>query len=249
MRPTLSVLAACAVLAGPAAAQDGFTFDSQAEFEAAVRAYLLDQPEVLLEAMQVLESREAQARADADAQLLAINADAIFNGGDWIGGNPDGDITLVEFIDYRCGYCKRARPEVNALVEADGNIRLIRKELPVLGAQSEAAARFAIATRTIAGDAAYVDVSDALMAMRSDGDITQDLLEQLADAYDLDSAAIIAEMDSDATEAVIRNTHMLAMRLHIQGTPAFVMENMFLRGYLPLTDMQDLVAAQRQARQ
>lgn len=245
MRLTLTALAACALLAAPASAEDGFTFDSQAAFEDAVRAYLLDQPEVLLEAMQVLESREAAARAAADTQLLSINADAIFDGDDWVGGNPDGDVTLVEFIDYRCGYCKRARPEVAQLIEEDGNIRLIRKELPILGAASERAARFAIATRSIAGDDAYADVSDALMALRSDVAITDTLLAQLAETYGLDADAITAEMDSDATDDAIRDSRLLAMRLQIQGTPAFILEDQMLRGYLPLEDMQALVAQAR----
>lgn len=245
MRLTLTAFAACALLAAPASAEDGFTFDSQAAFEDAVRAYLLDQPEVLLEAMQVLESREAAARAAADTQLLSINADAIFDGDDWVGGNPDGDVTLVEFIDYRCGYCKHARPEVAQLVEEDGNIRLIRKELPIMGAASERTARFAIATRSLAGDDAYADVSEALMALRLDVAITDTLLAQLAGTYGLDVDAITTEMDSDATDDAIRDSRLLAMRLQIQGTPAFILEDQMLRGYLPLEDMQALVAQVR----
>lgn len=245
MRRFLTSIAACTALTLPALADDGFPVGSRDDFNAAVRAYLLDNPEVLLEAMQVLDAREAEARAAVDEQLVAVNAQALFEGDDWVGGNPDGDVTLVEFIDYNCGYCKRARPEVNALIDGDSDLRLIRIELPILGAQSELAAQFAIATRSIAGDDAYAEISEALMALRA-GAITDDAIRQLSDAYGFDTDAILAEMDSDATRDVIAENRLLAMRLQIQGTPAFVLDDMMLRGYLPLEDMQALVALARE---
>ena len=85
----------------------------KAEFGAQVREYLLENPEVILEAINILEERNAVAEAAADKELVAANADELFDDGfSWVGGNPDGDITLVEFMDYRCGYCRRAVPEV-----------------------------------------------------------------------------------------------------------------------------------------
>jgi protein-disulfide isomerase len=88
--------------------------------------------------------------------LLRDNADAIFNSAaDWAGGNPNGDVTVVEFVDYRCGYCRKAHDEVSQLVETDGNIRLVMKEFPILGEDSLTSARFAIAVRRLAGDDAY----------------------------------------------------------------------------------------------
>lgn len=242
MRLTLSAFALGAILATPALA---FSFEEMtgAERDALrqeVRSYLLENPEVLIEAMQVLEEREAESRAEADKTLVSVNAAALFeNPDDWVGGNPDGDVSMVEFFDYRCGYCKRAHPEVTALLEADGNVRLIRKELPVLGEQSILGARFAIAVRTVAGDEAYGGVSDALMAMRSD--ITPDRLMQMATTFGLDADAVMAEMESDATTEVIRNNQLLAMRLQIQGTPAFVIGDTLLRGYVPQDQMQAVV--------
>lgn len=242
MRLTLSAFALGAVLAAPAMA---FSFEEMTgpEREALrqeVRSYLLENPEVLIEAMQVLEEREAESRAEADRSLVSVNAAALFeNPDDWVGGNPDGDVTMVEFFDYRCGYCKRAHPEVAALLESDGNVRLIRKELPVLGDQSILGARFAIAVRSIAGDEAYGDVSDALMAMRSD--ITPERLAQMATTFGLDADAVMAEIDSDATTEVIRDNQLLAMRLQIQGTPAFVIGDTLLRGYVPQDQMQAVV--------
>ena len=142
--PTLA-----AGLALPAAAMDlkALTDEERALFRAEVRAYLMDNPQVIMEAVELLQAREAEQQAQADLNLVADNADALFNDGySWVGGNPEGDITLVEFLDYRCGYCKRAHGEVAKLLESDGNSRLIVNELPILGEQAVIASRFAVAT-------------------------------------------------------------------------------------------------------
>ena len=113
------------------------------EFGEQVRAYLLQNPEVIFEAVAEFERRNAQAQGDMDGALIEANAEALFNDPmSWVGGNPEGDVTLVEFLDYKCGFCKRALPEVDALLEQDDNIRVIVKELPILGAESELASRF-----------------------------------------------------------------------------------------------------------
>ncbi len=204
-----------------------------------IRAYLLDNPEVIMEAVAVLEERQAAGQAEADVELVRANADALFDApGDWVGGNPQGDITLVEFMDYRCSYCRRAVAEVDGLLGADGNIRFILKEFPILGAESVAASRFAIATKQVAGDAAYKSVHDALMAYTGAMNVAG--FTRLADALGLDANAITAAMDSDAVTEVIAANHALAQRLRINGTPAFVMEDRMLRGYLPQEQMQQI---------
>ncbi|MET4103112.1 protein-disulfide isomerase [Roseovarius sp. MBR-78] len=204
-----------------------------------IRAYLLDNPEVIMEAVAVLEERQAAGQAEADVELVRANADALFDApGDWVGGNPQGDITLVEFMDYRCSYCRRAVAEVDGLLGADGNIRFILKEFPILGAESVAASRFAIATKQVAGDAAYKSVHDALMAYTGAMNVAG--FTRLADALGLDANAITAAMDSEAVTEVIAANHALAQRLRINGTPAFVMEDRMLRGYLPQEQMQQI---------
>lgn len=204
-----------------------------------IRAYLLDNPEVIMEAVAVLEQRQAEDQAAADIELVRANAEALFNApADWTGGNPQGDITLVEFMDYRCSYCRRAAPEVEGLLSADGNIRLVLKEFPILGEESVAAARFAIAAKQVAGDEAYKSVHDALMSYS--GAMNEAGFARLADALGLDANAILAEMDSDAVTEVIAANHALAQRLRISGTPAFVMEERMLRGFLPQDQMQQI---------
>lgn len=241
-RPLAAVALTLGLLASPAAAFD-LTAMSEAEreaFRAEVRAYLLANPEVIMEAVQVLEQRQAEAQAQNDIDLVRVNADALFNDpGSWSGGNPAGDVVLVEFVDYRCGYCRKAHDEVAQLIEADGNIRFVVKEFPILGDQSVLASRFAIATLQVAGDEAYKQVHDALIAFK--GQIAEETLGQIAAELGLDGPAILAGMGHPDVDAVIAANHQLAQRLQISGTPTFVMDDKLLRGYLPLAAMQDIV--------
>ena len=244
-RPLLPAmaLAVASLTALPAQALDleDMSQPEREAFRAEIRSYLMDNPEVIMEAVAVLEQRQAQAQAQNDVELIKANAQSIFNDGhSWVGGNPDGDITLVEFMDYKCGYCKRAFPEVNDLLEFDGNIKLIVKELPILGEQSMLASRFAIAAQKALGAEAYEQIHNALMVYN--GDITQTALNRMAEGFGLDAAAIEAQMDSDAVNTVIAENRALAQRLNISGTPSFVMNDQMLRGYLPLDEMQRVAA-------
>ncbi|HKL70338.1 DsbA family protein [Salibaculum sp.] len=235
-------LAALALAATPALGLeiDNMTGAEREAFRAEVRSYLLENPEVLMEAIGVLEQRQARAEAQADLDLVAQNREALFaDGHSWVGGNPEGDITIVEFLDYRCGYCKRAHPEVAELIASDGDIRYIIKEFPILGDQSVLASRFAVAVQTVAGDAAYKQVSDALMNQRSD--VTETSLAELSDTLGLETETIMQEMSSDAVNAVLQSNQMLAQRLQITGTPTFVFEDQMVRGYAPLQAMRQVV--------
>lgn len=221
------------------------TVEVDPEFGAQVRAYLMQNPEVIFEAVAEFERRNAQAQGDMDASLVQANADALFNDPmSWVGGNPDGDVTLVEFLDYKCGFCKRAMPEVAALLEQDDNIRVIVKELPILGPESELAARFAISVLDLAGPDAYDTVHVELMGY--DGSITPDYLEDLAVELDLGLDAIVEHMDSDTVSAVIDDNRALAQRLQISGTPTFVMGETMIRGFVPVDGLVDAAAAARE---
>jgi len=238
--------ASALALAAPAGAMDltELTDAERAQFRAEVRAYLMENPEVILQAVEQMQNNQAQAQMQADFDLVSANADAIFDDGySWVGGNPDGDITLVEFLDYRCGYCKRAHGEVAKLLETDGNIKLIVKEFPILGEQSMLASRFAVATKQVAGGDAYKQLNDALMAFN--GEVSMPALRRLGESFDLDVAAIEAEMGSDEVTQEIATTRALAEKLQITGTPTFVMQDEMLRGYLPYDQMMALVEEKR----
>lgn len=210
-------------------------------FRDEVRAYLLENPEVLMEAIAVLEDRQAEQQVANDASLVRVNAQDIFSDPhSWVGGNPEGDVTLVEFMDYRCSYCRRAFDDVEALIDGDQNIRLVIKEFPILGEQSELASRFAISVKAHHGDEAYKSVHDTLIKFR--GNITMTSLDTVAARLDLDMDAITPLMTSDATNDIIRQNRQLAQRLGISGTPTFVLDEQMLRGYVPLDGMQQIVA-------
>lgn len=215
------------------------------EFGAQVRAYLLQNPEVIFEAVAEFERRNAQSQADMDVALVQANADALFNDPmSWVGGNPEGDVTLVEFLDYKCGFCKRAMPEVEALLAQDENVRVIVKELPILGPESDMAARFAISVLDLAGPEAYDAVHVELMGY--DGAITPEYLEDVATDLDLALADIVAHMDSDTVTTVIENNRALAQRMQISGTPTFVMGDQMIRGFVPADSLLEAAAAARQ---
>ena len=241
----LAAAAATVTLALPAAAFDisAMSDSERQDFGEQVRAYLLENPQVIIEAVNLLEEQQAVAQEQADLTMVSDNADAIFDDGySFVGGNPDGDITLVEFLDYKCGYCKRAHGEVAKLLETDGNIRLIVKEFPILGEQSLMASRFAIST-LIAEGPAYHTLNDALMTMN--GDLSVEVLSRLANMLGFDADKIVAGMDSDEVTQRIVDTRALAQRLQITGTPTFVMHDEMLRGYLPYDQMMQMVDEKR----
>ncbi len=209
-----------------------------------VRAYLMENPQVLVEAINVLETRQQVADAQNGRVLVETNSEAIFDDGvSWVGGNPEGDITVVEFLDYRCSYCRKAIEEVDQLIAKDGNIRFVIKEFPILGQDSELSARFAIAVHQIAGDQAYKEVHDALMNLR--GTVTLESLSKMSDAAGVDTDAVIARMNEEQVSSVLRNNRQLAERLQISGTPAFVIGGDMIKGYVPLEALEEVVAAER----
>lgn len=240
-------LALATCLWGTTALAGGLGDMTEAErqaFRDEVRAYLIENPEVIVEAMDVLQARDEAAAANRDLEMLAANKDAIFNDpASWVGGNPEGDITVVEFVDYRCGYCKKAHDEVAELITSDGNIRFVLKEFPILGEESLVASQFAISVLQLHGSEAYKSVHDALITLRGSPD--EPTLTRLASDMGLDPAAIMARMSTPEVMSVIEANHALANTMEIQGTPTFVIDNTMVRGYVPLDGMRQIVAGQR----
>ena len=249
MLRTLLAATALAAFASAAPAQD-FDFskmsDAQkSQFGEAVRSYLMENPQVLVDAINALETQQQAQQAQSDTQLVQANAKDLFeDGASWVGGNPDGDVTIVEFMDYKCGYCKKALPEVNNLLKRDGNIRFIVKDFPILGPQSQLGARFAVAVKQIDGDDAYAKVHEALMKFR--GDITEASLTKLAQDEGLDPKPLLARMNADEVTTVLRDNYALAQRLQLSGTPGFVIGDQMLRGYAPEDAMAEMVAEVRE---
>ncbi|MCG7492020.1 DsbA family protein [Thalassobius sp. Cn5-15] len=242
---TLATLALPAMTV-PAQALDLSEMDAaeQQAFGAAVRSYLLENPQVIVEAYEIYQDRQAEFEAQRDQNTIARVAPMLFEDERaWETGNPEGDIVMVEFLDYRCGYCKKAHAEVKELIAGDQNIRFIVKEFPILGEESLLASRFAIASQLVAGDEAYGQLNDALMEYR--GKITEGSLVKLAGKLDLDGDAILGAMEDPRVAQLIADNRQLAGALAISGTPTFVVQDQLLRGYVPLNGMQDMIAALR----
>lgn len=256
MKPLFAALALSTALTAPALAFDPANM-SDAERGAlneAIKAYILENPEVLVEAMGVLEDRRMAQEAQNDQLFIKANAAEIFaDDHSWIGGNPEGDVTVVEFLDYRCTYCRKAFEEVEELVKQDGNIRLIFKEFPILGQESELASRFAISVQQVDGQEKYKETHDRLMAMR--GAVTLESLKKVASDMGLDGEKLIQHMNTEQVSDVLRANRQLAEKMRIMGTPTFAIggteavkgegEPELLRGYLPLDGMKAVVAQQR----
>lgn len=232
----------------PAVAFDisAMTESERAAFGDAVRDYLMENPGVLVEAIGVLEQRQQNMEVENDAAMIRAHADDIFDDGhSWVGGNLEGDVTIVEFVDYRCSFCRRAHPEVEQLLEMDGNIRLVMKEFPILGEQSELSSRFAVAVLQLHGDEVYKAAHDALITFR--GDFTVPALERLAEDMGLDAGPLLSRMNDPEVSDILRENRQLAERLRINGTPTFIMGDMMLRGYLPIDGMLQMVETVRES--
>ncbi|MCR9213523.1 MAG: DsbA family protein [Proteobacteria bacterium] len=215
---------------------------NDAEFGAKVRGYLLANPQVLREVIDELSVQErAAAEREKTAQIASLDQQLKYDSNSFVAGNPDGDITIVEFFDYRCGYCKRSFPDLMKTVEEDGNIRLVLKEFPILGDESVLASRAAIAS--MAQDK-YMDFHTKLMETR--GSFSLDRLLSLAEEYGLDKVKLEADMNSEKTDGIIRDNYAVARELGVTGTPAFIIGNTFVPGAVSADEMKNLVAEARQ---
>jgi len=243
IRVTTFAAALSALLAvGPALAHDGpLTADQKAEVEALVRDYILQHPEIILESVAIMQARQEAEKSESIRQALADNREALERDpGDPVLGNPEGDVTVVEFFDYQCGYCKSMLKPLLDLVEADGNIRLILKEFPILGPASETAALASLAS---ARQGRYEDFHVALLGLR--GRLSSEAIYQVALEVGLDVTQLKADMTDPAIQAHVRKSFKLAQVLEIQGTPAFTIGDQMIPGAVSREQLAELVAEAR----
>ena len=209
-----------------------------------IRVYLLENPEIIMEAVELLRKKEQQAAIQSDFELVKKHEKAIFEDGfSFIGGNLNGDITLVEFVDYRCGYCKKAHNEVEKLLSTDGNIRFVIKEFPILGEDSLVLSKFALAVKILHGDEMYKLVHDILIKMKSPP--SEKAFNQILSNLNLDAKLVESAMESNEVNGMIAYTRTLAERLKISGTPTFVMNDELIRGYVPFDALINIVNNKR----
>ncbi len=231
---------------GPAAAQEqshpgGFGPDQVQGIEQIIRDYLIQHPEVLIQSLTAHQNRQRVAEEQRRQQAVIDQRTALTEDPDTpVIGNPDGDVTIVEFFDYRCQYCRRVVDSLRKVVEEDGKIRLVMKEFPILGPQSIQAARAALAS---VKQGKYEEFHFALMT--EPGDMSDPHIRRVASDVGLDVGRLLRDMRSEEVDAMIRRNHELARALAINGTPAFVIGDTLAPGALDLKRLQRLVAQAR----
>lgn len=200
-----------------------------------------ENPEIVMEAVAILERRQADAQAQAQAQVLENERDLLERDPNApILGNPDGDVTIVEFFDYNCPYCRRVKPEIEALLADDPNVRLVYREWPILGEGSVFAARAALAARE---QDLYEEFHWALMGMN--GRAEEVAVMRLAEEVGLDLVQLRRDMAAPEIEEHIATSMRLSQALGFNGTPSFVIGEALVPGLVQREQLQALVAQVR----
>ena len=229
-------------MAVPALADTGKM--EKTEIEEIVRQYILENPEIIAEAIDRLREREQVAKEEAQRQAKIALAPQIFdNPMTPVLGNPDGDVVVVEFFDYQCGYCKRVFPAFKSVMESDNNIRVLWKEMPILGPVSRFAARAAMASEK---QGKYFDYHVALMELK--GRLTEDKVMQVAHELGLDMKKLVTDMAAPEIDLYLDETLQLAQSLGINGTPAFLFGDQLVPGAIEADQMRELIARERESK-
>ncbi len=228
---------------GPARAEHDAATPEQERMERVIHNYLLDHPEVVVEVLQVLKRREQTEASERSRAVIAAHRESLLNDPTSpVAGNPDGDVTIVEFFDYNCPYCKRVFPHVKAVLAEDRGVRVVYKEFPVLGPESLAAARAALASlKQDAGK--YLAFHNAMMANR--GRLTETRIMGIARAVGFDTERLKTDMAAPDIERIIQRNRALAKALGITGTPTFVIGDQLVPGAIDLDTLKRLVAQVR----
>ena len=201
----LCAMAAWLGWAGATAAQS-MSPDERGRIEQVIHDYLLKHPEVLIEALKAAEAQDKQKQEEASRAAITASRKALLDDpSDPAGGNPKGDVTLVEFFDYRCPYCKQVEPWIEAILKDDPKLRIVYKEFPILGKESTFATHVAFAALE---QGKYEQFHDAMIATK--GSITEDVVLKVAADAGLDIAKVKADMNAPEIDQVIKHNYDLA---------------------------------------
>lgn len=214
----------------------------RADFDSLAKEFLLDNPGVIVEAVTLMEARQRASQENELTAVVTARHEEIFNDpASPVGGNINGDVTLVEFFDYNCPYCRQAAPIMRQLQQQDGDVRIVFKEFPILGPGSRFAAAAALASRK---QGKYAVFHNAMMSDK--GQISEASTLEIAAQVGLDVEQLKRDMADPAIEAEIRSNFDLADALRVSGTPTFVSGKEVTRGLVDLEVMRQLIAAARQ---
>lgn len=249
LRSFAPVLVACGLAAslmapGASAQSDTVSPQDRASIEKIIREYLIQNPEVLQEALVELERRQQQVQEDAQKQALAAHSEALTRSPHGIVvGNPEGDVTLVEFFDYNCGFCKRAVSDVVALTKADPKLRVVLRDMPILGPDSVEASVVALAVREQLEGEKYFEFHTRLMNSR--GRVGKDRAMAVAKEMGVDLARLQKDLESPKIREALSETLELGDKLSLTGTPAFVIGDAIIPGAVGAEPIKQRIASMR----
>ena len=239
MKRCVIILAAAMLMPTPLVAQD-FTEDYIKDL--ALQA-IRENPQIVMEAVAILEAQEDARKADQSVALLSSRRDVLERDPNApVLGNVDGDVTIVEFFDYNCPYCKRVKPEIQALMAADPDIRLVYREWPILGEGSVFAARAALAARN---QGKYEEFHWAMMGLQ--GRAEEASILNAAVEIGLDADKLRADMDAPEINEHIQTSMELAAALGFNGTPSFVIGEALVPGFIKTVQFEGYVEGAREA--
>ncbi len=215
------------------------TPEQRKAFEGVIKDYLLKNPIIIRQAIEALRAqKEAAKKAQAQAALKSRQEQLFRDKTSPVGGNPKGDITVVEFFDYNCGYCKRVAPAIKALIKKDPKVRVVYKEFAILGPGSVTAARAALAARK---QGKYIEFHNGLMTGQTD----EDSIAALASSLKMDYSKLRKDMNDPKIEEILRNNYHLATALGINGTPAFVIGERVVPGAVSEAALTQIIKEER----
>ena len=206
----------------------------RAEMQQVIEQYIKNNPEVLRDALVSLAAREEAERVQAGIMLVRNDA------GDPVMGNPNGSLTVYEFSDYNCGYCKRMFAPIIQMLAANGDVRLVVKEFPILSQSSVTAAKAGIAAQK---QGKFKSFHTEMMTYR--GQVNDASIMQAAGAAGLDLAQLKQDMDSPETTAIITRTRSAAAALSINGTPGLVIGDTVIPGAIGMEELQTVIDKER----
>ena len=238
----MRILLACLALlvATPPARADGFTPAHRQEVVAILRDALRTDPSILRDALAGLQADEDRRRDQAAHDVLSRLAPKLVDPADPAEGNPLGDVTIVEFYDTRCPYCRGMLPTMAALLRAEPNVKLVFKDMPILGNASQLESRALLAVQKQGG---YFRMQEPVML--SSAPPTRDTLRAEADRQGLDGARMLRDMDDPSIKARLQANIDLARQIGIDGTPAFIIGTQLISGAAELKELQQAVAKAR----
>jgi len=221
----------------PGGAQEPLLETSRPAIEQIVHQYILQHPEVLMESVRLYQERERAAQKERSKEAISARLkDVQQDPSSPVAGPADG-VTVVEFFDYHCGYCKRAEPTVMKLLAEHPDVRFIFKEFPILGPESSLAAKAGLAA---AKQGAYLKFHQALMALS--GSITMNAIEELAGKQGLDVSKLKGDMESPEVQSILTRNRELGIKLGVNATPTFVVGSELIAGAIDTATFERLIA-------